>query len=34
VGRHAVKVGYSTGVVTSFGSDYNHLLLSYQVLIG
>jgi hypothetical protein len=31
-GRHAVKVGYSTGIVTGSGGDYNMLLLSYQVL--
>lgn len=31
-GRHAIKVGYSTGVVTSFGTDFDQFLLSYQVL--
>jgi len=31
-GRHAVKVGYSTGVVTESGGDYNMLLLSYSRL--
>jgi len=31
-GRHAVKVGYSTGVVTDFGTDFNQFLVSYQVL--
>ena len=32
-GRHAVKVGYSTGVVTDFGTDFNQFLVSYQVLL-
>jgi len=31
-GRHAIKAGYSTGVVTGSGGDYNMLLVSYQVL--
>ena len=31
-GRHAVKVGYSTGVVTKTGSDFDQFLVSYQVL--
>jgi hypothetical protein len=31
-GRHAVKVGYSTGVVTDFGTDLDQILVSYQVL--
>ena len=31
--RHAIKAGYSTGVVTGSGGDYNMLLVSYQVLI-
>jgi len=33
-GRHAVKASYSTGVVTRFGSDFDYVLLSYQVLVG
>jgi hypothetical protein len=32
-GRHAVKAGYSTGVVTDAGGDYGTLLLSYQLLL-
>lgn len=32
LGRHAIKVGYSTGVVTESGGDYSSFLLSYQVL--
>ena len=31
--RHAVKVGYSTGVVTESGGDYEMLLLSFTTLI-
>jgi hypothetical protein len=31
-GRHAVKVGYSSGVVTESGGDFEEILLSYQVL--
>jgi len=31
-GRHAFKVGYSAGVVTESGGDYNMLLLSYSRL--
>lgn len=31
-GRHAFKLGYSTGVVTESGGDYQTLLLSYQTL--
>lgn len=32
--RHAIKVGYSFGVRTRTGSDYNQLLVSYQRLLG
>jgi hypothetical protein len=32
-GRHAVKIGYFTGLRTELGSDANQLLVSYQVLI-
>ena len=32
-GRQAVKVGYSIGVVTDFGTDFNQFLVSYQVLL-
>jgi hypothetical protein len=32
-GRHAVKVGYSRGVVTEFGTDFRQFLVTYQVLI-
>ena len=31
-GRHAVKVGYFVAAHTEFGSDYDQLLASYQVL--
>ncbi len=31
-GRHAIKVGYSTGVITWSGGDYETFLLSYQVV--
>jgi hypothetical protein len=31
--RHAIKIGYVNGVVTRFGSDFDQLLLSYQVRI-
>lgn len=32
-GRHALKFGYSIGVVTDFGTDFNQFLVSYQVLL-
>ena len=31
-GRHAVKIGYFTGLRTELGSDANQFLVSYQVL--
>jgi hypothetical protein len=31
--RHAIKIGYVNGVVTRYGSDFDQLLVSYQVLI-
>ena len=31
--RHAIKIGYSSGVATKFGNDFNQFLLSYQVLL-
>lgn len=31
--RHAIKIGYASGVVTRFGNDFNQLLLSYQVAL-
>jgi len=31
-GRHAVKVGYSTGVVTESGGDYKMFLVTYQMI--
>jgi hypothetical protein len=31
-GRHAVKIGYSRGVVTEFGTDFRQFIVSYQVL--
>jgi hypothetical protein len=33
LGRHAIKVGYSRGVVTDFGADFQQFLMSYQLLI-
>jgi hypothetical protein len=32
-GRHAVKLGYFTGLRTELGSDSNQLLVTYQVLL-
>ena len=32
LGRHAIKAGYSRGVVTDFGTDFQQFLVSYQVL--
>ncbi len=32
-GRHAIKFGYGSSIITRFGSDSNHFLLSYQVLL-
>ena len=31
-GRHAVKLGFATGVFTEFGTDFDQYLVSYQVL--
>jgi hypothetical protein len=31
-GRHAIKAGYSTGVVTESGGDYKVFQVSYQML--
>jgi len=31
-GRHAIKLGYFLGVRTAFGSDFDQLLVTYQVL--
>jgi hypothetical protein len=31
-GRHAVKVGYFIGARTSFGNDFDQLLITYQAL--
>ena len=33
LGRHAIKVGYSRGVVTEFGTHFGQLRVCYQVLI-
>ncbi len=33
VGRHAIKVGYSAGVFTRFGMDFQQVLLSYMVRV-
>lgn len=32
-GRHAIKAGYSTGVVTESGGDYEMFLVTYNVVI-
>lgn len=32
LGRHAIKAGYSRGVVTDFGTDFQQFLVSYQVI--
>jgi hypothetical protein len=32
-GGHAVKFSYSTGVITEFGTDFSHFLISYQTLL-
>jgi hypothetical protein len=32
-GRHAVKIGYATGTVTKYGSDFDQFLMTYQVLL-
>jgi hypothetical protein len=32
-GRHAIKLGYFVGVRTEFGSDFDQLLVTYQVLV-
>jgi len=31
-GRHAIKMSYSTGVVTESGGDFDVFLLNYQVI--
>lgn len=31
-GRHAVKLGFATGIFTEYGSDFDQYLVSYQVL--
>ena len=31
--RHAVKIGYATGTVTKYGSDFDQFLVTYQVLL-
>lgn len=31
-GRHAIKVGYSRGIVTEFGTDFEKFLVSYMVI--
>ena len=31
-GRHAIKVGYSKGVVTEFGTDFQQFIVSYQTV--
>jgi hypothetical protein len=31
-GRHAIKLGYATGIFTEFGTDFDQYLVSYQLL--
>jgi hypothetical protein len=31
-GRHAVKLGYATGIFTEFGTDFDQYLVTYQML--
>ena len=33
LGRHAIKMGYSTGTRTRFGTDYSQFLVAYQMLL-
>jgi hypothetical protein len=33
LGRHAIKVGYSFGAITEFGTDFDQLVVSYLVLL-
>ena len=32
-GRHAVKLGYATGLFTEFGTDFDQYMVTYQVLV-
>lgn len=32
-GRHAIKLGYSTGTRTRFGNDFDQFLVTYQTLL-
>ncbi len=32
-GRHAVKAGYSTSIVTEFGNEFHQFLVTYQLLL-
>jgi hypothetical protein len=32
-GRHAIKIGYANGAITTYGSNFDQFLLSYQVLL-
>jgi hypothetical protein len=32
-GRHAIKIGYGNGVITRFGSDFDQVIVSYQVAL-
>ena len=32
-GRHAIKIGYATGTITNYGTDFDQFFLSYQVLL-
>jgi hypothetical protein len=31
--RHSLKFGYSIGMVTEFGTDFNQFLVNYSVLL-
>jgi hypothetical protein len=31
--RHSIKIGYSIGIVTAYGTDFNQVLASYTILL-
>jgi hypothetical protein len=32
-GRHAIKLGFATGIFIEFGGDFDQFLVSYQMLL-
>jgi hypothetical protein len=32
-GRHAVKLGYASGAITKYGSDFDQFLVTYQLAL-